>query len=203
MLHAIFFSSVLPMVAGIVVRPTGPAHVIQSDAVLLGRVVAHELNDLQLTPAPDADNKVVYRVPLLTVSDVDKGEANDKSRRVAFMAPVDNTNPKAKPNPRPILGRPGARRGPQLRIGMDGMFFLAKHHADKDLYLVQDASDVVQRDNNPDFDKELKAAKRVVELAAKALENLKSDNAQDRFDTAAVLIAIYRDPRFAGGKTEA
>src|SRR5262249_38067019 len=103
----------------------------------------------------------------------------------------------------PILGRPGMRRGPQLSIGMEGMFFLTKHHSEKDLYLVQDVTDVLQRDNNPDFDKEVKTAKRVVELAGNALANLKSDNAQDRFDKAAILIPKSRDTRFAPGKTEA
>ncbi|MBI3410962.1 MAG: hypothetical protein HY040_21720 [Planctomycetes bacterium] len=200
---AVLFSSTAPARAVLIARPTGPGRVVQADGIVLGRVVAHEPKDLQLSPAPGADNKLTYRVAVINVGEAIKGDQNAKTVRVAFIPPPDDTNPNPKPNPRPILGRPGGPRGtPQLFQGADGMFFLTRHHSEKDLYVVQNVFDVVQR-NNPDFDKELKEAKRIVKLAENAVANLQADNAQDRVDAAAILIAKYRDPRFAGGKTVA
>lgn len=204
-LSAVLFSSALSAQTLLIARPSGPGRVIQADGIVMGRVVAHEPKDLQLAPAPGADNKVTYRVAVISVGEVIKGDKkegqNAKSVRVAFLPPPDNTNPNPKPNPRPILGKPGRRGTPQLNLGLDGMFYLTKHHEEKDLYVVQNPFDVVPR-NNAEFDKEVKETKRIVKLAENAVANLKADQAEDRFDAAAILIAKYRDPRFAGGKTE-
>lgn len=188
-------AGVLPARALVVAPPPGPARVAQADGIVVGRVVAHEPKDILLTTAPGVDTKIKYRVAVVNVADTIKGE-KAKSVRVAFMPPPERN---ADPN-RPIIS--GGFRGPQLAMGIEGMFFLTKHHSEKGLYIAQNYYDVVQSANNQNFEKEVKEAKAVMKLLENPLKSLKSENPQDRFQTAAMLIAQYRNFRFGNAKTE-
>lgn len=185
-LHARAIADAMPM------QPPGPARLAKADAVVIGRVVAHEPKDIQIAPAPGAGN-VTYRVAVVNVSEALRGAKDAKSVRIAFIPRGDKE---------PIRPRPGFG-APQLNTGMEGMFFLTKHHAEKDLYVVQGPFDVVVKgENDRGFEKEVGEAKRAAKVLAKPMDSLKSKDAEERFLTASLLVAQYRNAR-GNAKTEA
>src|SRR5262245_12117576 len=143
-------TNVAPARALVIAPPPGPARVAVSDAIVVGRVIGLEPQDIQLSPNPGNNDKIAYRVAIVNVTEIVRGLKKEKSVRVAFLPPPMND-----PNvPRPI--RPGMR-GVQLNVGVEGLFFLTKHHTDN-VYLAPMYYDVVASENNPNFKNEVNEA---------------------------------------------
>lgn len=184
------FALTVPAVARAdVAVPTPPAHrVALTDAIVLGRVIAHEDKDVEA--AIPGGGKTVYRVALVSVGEAILGAKGKKTVRVGFVV-------RKKP-PFPV-GRPEFGN-PQLDIGLDGLFFLSKHPSEN-LYLAPAYYDVLPR-VPPAFDKELTDVRRLAKLLDNPLASLKADSAEDRFQTAALLVGKYRAPRTPAAKAE-
>src|SRR4029077_17681569 len=99
-------------------------------------------------------------------------KADTKMVRVGFVAQPNNApglNPGApqilpvQPAIQPLPGRPGFIRPNyqmQLQVGQDGMFALTKHQKEN-FYLAPVNTNYIARENNPNFDNELKTAKQL------------------------------------------
>ena len=94
----------------VIAPPAGPQRVINADAVVVGKVVGIEPQDVMVM-------NVTYRVAVVKVDDAIRGAKDAKQVRVAFIPPPANP---------PKLIRPGFR-GVQLAVGNTGMFILKKH----------------------------------------------------------------------------
>src|ERR1043166_3493275 len=94
----------------VIAPPAGPARVINADAVIVGKVVGLEPQDVMVM-------NVTYRVAIVKVDQALKGK-EAKQVRIAFIPPPANP-PKFK------IG--GGRGGVQLAEGNAGLMILKKH----------------------------------------------------------------------------
>ena len=125
------------------------------------------------------------------------GAANITHVKIGFIPP-----PKVDPNTPPAPGgiRPPIRRGPmapELKEGQELLFFLSKHPSG-DFYVMPGMSPPVEvKDENGK--KELEAVKKVTTILADPMKGLKSDKANVRGETAAIMVMKYRSyPEFGG-----
>lgn len=104
--------------------------------------------------------------------------------------------PAIQPLPPQIGGRrpfPGFGGGIQLQVNQDGMFLLAKHKTEN-FYVATNFNTFVSRENNPNFDNEVKGAKAMAKVLDNPIAALKSEDREDRYMAAAILIQQYRMP---------
>lgn len=177
---------------------------LQSDAILVGRVVAIEPMDVEATPGP-GQPKVTYRVAVIQVTEAIVGLKPDaKMVRVGFIAQPNNLPPnqgniQILPAIQPVPpGQPFPGRRPyigniqlNLQVGQDGLFALAKHHKEN-FYVAPNATNFIPRANNANFDNEVRTAKQLSRAMADPIAALKAEDKQDRYLAAAILITRYR-----------
>jgi hypothetical protein len=86
----------------------------------------------------------------------------------------------------PAGGARLGRRFPtaQLAIGQEACLFLTRHPSKKDVYVLNNFYDVLNRKDNLGFAKELEDVKRAAKLLTSPTAGLKAKNADDRFETA-------------------
>jgi len=182
------------------VKP-GPNRVALNEAIVIGRVVGMEDVDVKVPAAPGSQAMMTYRIAIVRVTEIVKGNKEMKQLRVGFV-PTTNIggNPGAAPNIA-IGGRPGFANNVQLQAGMDGLFFLSKHPT-ADFLTVANQFDFIASQNKALLDNELAEAKHATQLLADPMANLQSKNAKDRYLTAALLITLYRNQTAPGLKTE-
>jgi hypothetical protein len=192
------------------------------DAIFVGRVVAFEPMDVEAEQA-DKGPKVKYRIAVVQISESIMGLKKDtKQVRVAFVVQGGANGPGVGAPPGVILPPnggggvqilpvmppnggpaiqplPGRVRPPfgaqqvQLQMGQEGMFFVNKHHKE-DFFLSPPYTQFVDRQNNNNFDNDVKGAKQVAKVMADPVKGLKSDSKEERYTAAAILIAKYRQP---------
>jgi len=178
-----------------------PQRVVTADCVFVGKVTAVEDSTVEASPFPN-NPKVHYKVAVVKVTDAVTGTKGLTSIRVGFIAPMEE--PKVQPvdpkdgGVRPVI-RP-IRRFPQVNLaaGQEALFFLKKHH-DQDFYIAPMYYDVVNKENNENFAKDLETLKKSAKLMEKPEAGLKSKNADERFLTAALLVMKYRTFNQVGG----
>jgi hypothetical protein len=177
----------------------GPMRVAQADAIIVGRVVAHEDKDVEV--ALPGGGKQTFRIAVVNVAENIKGMKDAKTVRVGFFPPPKG----AIGDPAVLPIRPGIRPGfggpVNLTVGQDGLLFLTKHPKEN-FYTAANFNDAVPR-SAPNFEKDLADTKKTAKLLDNPMESLKSANAEDRLTTASMLITKYRQVRFPTGKTEA
>jgi hypothetical protein len=184
-----------------------PARLTQADAIVVGRVVAIEPMDVQAAPAA-GQAKVNYRVAVIQVSEPIHGVKKEtQTIRVGFMAQANGPNvvppgggiqilPVNQPAIQPF---PGGRRvfpgnvQMNLEVGQDGMFTLNKHHQEN-FFVVPGFNNFINRQNNPNFDNEVKTAKQLGKVMGDPVAALKAEDKQDRYLAAAILVSKYRTP---------
>lgn len=164
----------------------GPVRVVNSDAVIVGRVVALEPQDVKV------DN-VAYRIAIVKIAQPLRGAKDAKTLRIGFIPPPMNLG---KPGG-PIIRGPGFR-GVQLQVGNDGLFLLKKHAKENFYTLGGPAGYFISSENNKTFDKEVQAVKNVTRLMENPQAGLKSKDNDERLLAAAILIEKYRTFRGAG-----
>jgi hypothetical protein len=86
-----------------------------------------------------------------------------------------------------------------LQVGQNGLFTVNKHHKEE-FYLSPNVQNFVTRENNPNFETQLKTAKQLSKVMADPVASLKSNDKQDRYTAAAVLINKYRSPNNPTGQ---
>jgi len=111
--------------------------------------------------------------------------------------------PPARPKPvkdRPVFVRP--RPGVQLQQDEEYCLILVKHPSKKDVYVVAAYYDHVAKKGNPNFNKEIETIKKAAKLLARPIDGLKSKDADERLQTASLLVTRYRTNRTGQAKTE-
>lgn len=167
----------------VVAPPPSPARIARADTVVLGRIVAHEDKDIEVA-IPGSPQKIKYRIALLKVNESIRGAKDAKLLRIAFYPP-----PVVQPG-QPVIRTGGGGRI-NLDVGQDGLFMLTKH---ADGFYQPPMYFNIVASNQPNFEKEVSEAKKLCKLMENPQAGLKSEKAEDRFLTAALLIANYRTP---------
>jgi hypothetical protein len=172
------------------------------DAVFVGRVVAFEPMDVEV-----GQPKQTYRVAVVQVTETVYGlKKETKMVRVAFNMAANNgggfgggfggggggvqIQPAIQIKGRPPIRFPGNFQM-QLQVGQDGLFSVNKHEKE-DFFLSPTPQNFVSRPENPAFEGQLKTAKELSKVMANPVAALKSDDKQDRYTAAAVLVNKYR-----------
>lgn len=200
----------------------------QADAIVVGRVIALEPMDVQASPAPNQPNQN-YRIAVVQVTESIYGVKKDvQTIRIGFIAqnaPVPGGGPvpggvapggagggvngvqiQIQPaiQPVPPIGPGGIRPRPgfggmNLQMGQDGIFTLVKHHKEN-FYVLPGFNSFVNRQNNPNFDNEVKNTKNLAKVIGDPIKGLKAEDQQERFLAAAILINKYRQPNNPTGQ---
>jgi hypothetical protein len=184
-------------------RPA-PQRAVTADAVVVGKVTAIEKDTVDALPFPGAKDKIAYKVAVVKIQTNLAGANNLTHIKVGFIPPA-KAQPPAPPPPgqpaiRPIRPiRPGLQ-APELKEGQEMLFFLGKHSS-ADFYVMPGMSPPVDVTTDAGK-KEVEAVKRVTELLADPMKGLKSDKADVRAETAAVMVLKYRSYPDSGGETE-
>jgi hypothetical protein len=175
-----------------------PQRVALADIVVVGKVTGFGDKLVSAKPPGGGDAKVDYQIAIVQVGDSLLGAKDVKEIKVAFIPPPPPPAPGTGPVIRPIRGMPRF----SLTLDQEGCLFLVKHPTE-DFYIAQNTNDFISKKDNADFDKNMDEVKRSVQLLADPMAVLKGKNNDDRFLTAAMLIARYRTPRPGETKTEA
>jgi hypothetical protein len=165
-----------------------PERVATADAVVVGKVTEIEEKTVKATRFPGDKEKGEFQVAVVKVEEALAGAKGVTHVRVAF--PVQAAVAPGGPI------RPGIRRGPPAKLDKDQevCLFLAPH-PEESFYALRSFADVLNKTGNPDFDKELAEVRKSAKLLADPKKGLTSGSAEDRFQTAALLVARYRTAR--------
>ncbi len=195
------------------VRPpqgSGLQTLLKSDVVVVGRVAGLEPMDVEAAPAA-GQAKVTYRIAVVEVSDNVRGVKKDvKTVRIGFIPQVNNNPnvgggvgggvqilpapgvPQPAVPPGVIMRRPIMYNGNlTLTVGQKGMFALTKH-PQENFYVASNMGAFTNSDNNPNFEADVKNAKTLFKVMENTTAALKSDDQEQRFLAATILISKYR-----------
>ncbi|MBI2803408.1 MAG: hypothetical protein HYX68_00310 [Planctomycetes bacterium] len=180
----------------------GIDRIAAADAIVVGRVIGMEPQDVEVPASPGSKIKIKYRIAVVNVSEVVLGKKGTKTLRVGFV-PVNEP-------------KPNRRRYPSLAfkvdLGQNGLMFLRKHPTEN-IYMGRMNFDFVPYADGKSppmpvaymgvgsYADELKQARRIARMLADPLPALKSKDPADRFTAAAHLIARYRIMPAPGAKT--
>ena len=162
---------------------------------------------MRTQPPPAANQpKANYRIAVVQVTEAIHGVKKDTQMiRVAFIAPANGDpnvgggaiggniqilpaiQPGGLANRRPFIGG-----SVQLQMGQDGIFKLNKHHKES-FFDAPNYTSFINRQNNANFDNEVKAAKQLSKVLDNPVAALKADDLGERSLAAAVLIGKYRN----------
>ena len=167
-----------------------PDRIVQSDIVVVGRVVALEPKDVEAAHSSEIPYRLDYRIAVVKVDEVIHGPKDVKELRLGFVSPdQDRKVDKA--------GKAITKLSHHLdfwpaKVGQDGLFFLRKHHQDKFYEHFVFINGFLSKSDAPEFAKYLENARRLSKVLEHPLEALKSENASNRFLAAMMLINHYR-----------
>jgi hypothetical protein len=184
--------------------PQSPAaSAANADAVVVGKVTEVENDPVEATAYPGApkDQKVSYKVAVIKIDESLLGAGGVTRFRVGFPAdaPVAGEAPAGGAGRPAPVGGPGGlgrlrRPGPTavaLAAGMEGCFFLTRHHdADFDILV---GGPLLKKNDN--YAKELEQVKKVTKAIDDPVAALKAKDVPDRFWAAQVILQRYQTPR--------
>lgn len=193
-LGSLALALVIPSAAfALVVAPQPMANrMAQADVVVLGRVVGLEPQDVKAAPFPGSPQKVDYRIAIVQIKEVLRGVKGDtKTIRVGFQPPPMPVNPGVGGG---VRIRPPIRRfNVQLQMGNEGLFLLTKHPGES-FYTIP-IYGFVSSQNNANFEKEVSSIKKMSAILADPQKALKSQDREQRYMAAAMLVTKYRSNR--------
>src|SRR5262249_20099781 len=132
--------------------------------------------------------KVEYQVVALQIEQDLLGAKGMKEIRLGFIPPQGGGG--GDPGPRPIRPiRPGFG-SPVFQTGQEGAFFLVKHPTES-FYIAPMFGFTAKK--TPNFDKQIEQVKKCAKLLADPKASLKSKDADERLQTAGMLIYRYRN----------
>lgn len=172
----------------------------QADVVVLGKVVEVEKDPVEATPYKGApkDQKVSYKVAVVKVEEALIGGKGLTQFRVGFPAEAPAAG--AEPTPPVPPGGPvpavrPIRRGfgpVGLAAGMEGCFFLARHH-EGDFYVLANNGTAAPLLKKADaYAKELEEVKKTAKTLEDPVAALKAKELDDRFQAAYTLLQRYQ-----------
>jgi hypothetical protein len=168
----------------VLIRPSPvPERVATSEMIVTGKVTSLEEKTVKASSFPGADDKVEYVVAVVKVNDAILGAKGMTHIKVGFMAPQGGRP--GGPT------RPGLRGQPKLEKDQEVLLFLSPHHS-AEFQIIPAYFDVVDK-SAPTYEKDLEAAKKCVKLLVEPEKGLKSKDAQERLETASILVARYRN----------
>jgi hypothetical protein len=170
------------------------SRVATADCVVVGKVVSIEEKPVKAARFPGDKEMGDYLVASVKIENALVGAKGLTHVKVGFLPPP------APGTGRPII-RPGGGGMPQLKEGQEVCLFLTEH-ADGAFYTAPAYFSVIDKKDNPNFEKDVAEVKRCAKLLDNPKEALKSKNADDRFLTAALLLQKYRSQRQGAGKQE-
>jgi hypothetical protein len=173
-----------------------------AQVVVVGKVTAIEKDTVDATRFAGDKEKVAHKVAVVKIENNLGGADNLTHIKVGFIP-----RPKAQPAPVPQpgggpVGRPFVRprpglQTPELKEGQEMLLFLDKHPSGG-FYVMAAMSPPVDVTTDAGK-KELESVKKVAALLADPAKGLKSDKADVRAETAALLVMKYRNyPAFGG-----
>lgn len=175
-----------------------PQRVATADLVVLGKVVSIEPKTVKARRFPHDKDKGEYQIAVVKINETLYGGKGLTHVRVGFIPPV--------PQPPVVPVNPGGGVGPVAVIRTGGnspvvvlkkdqeVCLFLKNHFDAEFMTAPMYFDAINK-TSPNFEKELAEVRRCGKLLADPLAGLKSEKAQDRFTTAAMLIVQYRSAR--------
>ncbi len=166
-----------PLHAMMIAPQPVPLRVAQAEVVVGGKVT--KIEDKTVTIA-----KAEYQIAVVKVEDPILNAKGIKEIRVGFMAPP------AVPNPGGPIIRPG-RRGITLVEDEELVLMLSKS-GEGDIYFIQGPYGAVKKANNAKYEEEVGEVKKAAKLLADPMASLKSKDADERLQTAAMLVERYR-----------
>ncbi|MFL5242933.1 MAG: hypothetical protein ACJ8FY_12560 [Gemmataceae bacterium] len=188
----VIFVCVTSMVIGsafakaVMIAPA-PVHerVALAESVIVGKVTKIENKKISLPAAPGSKEKQDFIVAVVHIEEAIKGAKGVTDIKVGYLAPPETPAGGGR-----RIG-PGLRR-PQINLNedQDVLLFLKPHHSGE-FDMVGAYFDVVDK-KSPEFQKDVDAAKKCTKLLADPNKSLKSDDADARLLTAAMLIAKYK-----------
>lgn len=168
-----------------------PNRVATAEVIVVGKVVQLEAKSVTTTRYPGQKDKVDHAIAVVEIADGILVAKDMKKVRIGFVLPP----PVVPPNPgAPVIGG-GRDRFPQLnhQVGQEALYMLKKHH-EADFYVVPQYYMIVEK-KAADFDKQVEQVKKCAKLLANPEAGLKSKEADERLQTAAMLITQYRTPK--------
>jgi hypothetical protein len=189
---------------GLMIAPPAPAQMaITAQVVVVGKVTGFE-KDLVEVPAPyaGAKDKQKYKIVLVKVEEVLAGldRAKVKEVKLGIFQPMPNPAGKGPVGIRPPRGPGGPAVAIDLKEGQEVLLFLTKHPS-ADFYIAPGFGTVVNISNDAGK-KTLEEVKKVTTVLADPMKGLKSDKADVRAETAAIVVTKYRAFPVFGGETE-
>ena len=170
----------------VLIRPAPvPERVATSEMIVAGKVTSIEEKTVKASSFPGNDDKVEYVVAVVKVNEAILGAKGLTHIKVGFMAPQGG-----RPGG-PI--RPGLRGQPKLEKDQEVLLFLSPHHS-AEFQIIPAYFDMVDK-SAPTYEKDIEAAKKCVKLLAEPEKGLKSKDAQERLETASILVAKYRNSK--------
>jgi hypothetical protein len=158
---------------------------VRADAVVVGKVTALEKEVVTATPAPGDPNKLSYKVAVVKVEGALVGAANVTHVKVGFIPP-----PPAEPGATPVRPIRGGFQPVNLTEGMEGLFYLTKHHGGQ-FYTIQPIMAPIDSKDDG-YKAQVALAKTAAAALADPMKALKGGKADARSFAAAVLVRKYR-----------
>ena len=158
---------------------------VRADAVVVGKVTALEKDTVDATPVAGAPDKIAYTIAVIKVETGLFGAANVTHLKVGFVppAPVD---PAAPVRP----GRGGFQQQVNLTKGLEGLFFLTKHHSGE-FYVVSPMLAPAEAAADG-YKEQVALVKQGAAVLADPAKALTAEKAGDRSFAASVLVTKYR-----------
>jgi hypothetical protein len=156
----------------------GPNRVLNSDAVIIGKVTGLEPEDKMV-------DQVTYRIAVVQVDKGLRGTKDAKTVRIGFIPPP---MPPAGGGIRPFI----KYRGVELKPGMEGLFLLTKHPKESFYTIGGPVGYFISSQNNANFDKDVQMIKTISKVMDDPQTALKSKDAEERLLAVSVLVEKYR-----------
>lgn len=172
---------------------------LSADAVVIGKVTSIEKETVDATPFAGAPNKISYKVAVVKIDTALAGVKDVTHIKVGFIPPPPAAPAEPVPGgPRPAIGRINIM--PELKVGSEFVFFLAKH-PDAGFYTLPAMSPPLDL-KAEETKKEIEALKKVLSITADPMKALKAEKAEDRAVAATILATKYRSYPDAGGEVD-
>jgi hypothetical protein len=163
--------------------PSLVQRVAQSSTIVVGKVEKIEEKTVSAPRFPGAKDKAEYQIAVIKIDDPILAAKGLTHVRVGFV-------------PAPMGGPGPIRRYPTVNFTKDQevLVFLTPHFEANFLEATA-YYNVIDKKGNPNFEKDLAEVKKYAKLLANPKDGLTSKDKDERFTTAAMLVAQYRTRR--------
>jgi hypothetical protein len=151
-----------------------------ADVVVIGKVSALEKEMVNATPYPNTPEKLSYKVAVIKIETGLVGAGSTTHIKVGFIPPPPNAVAPGRGGFQPV----------NLTEGMEGLFYLTKHHSGE-FYVINPRTPPsdTKMDNYKD---QVAQAKKGAAVLADPMKALKAEKVEDRVFAAIVMANKYR-----------